>query len=158
MEGGAEAPPEDAPPPPDPKPGTSKDPTDAPAVVLPQDPTKTAPQEPEKETPPDLTEYVKSYQQAGKVWLDTVLVQKEQAYVTLYDRLLQIGNQHKENLDKAVTEQVLNCIKDRTGRCLSKDKFTMYVEEGKPVKKPKYKFTDDPKEALKDYYDAIHTL
>ena len=87
-----------------------------------------------------------------------MLVQKEQAYVTLYNRLLQIGDQHKENLDKAVSEQVFNCIKDRTGRCLSKDEFTMYVEEGEPVKKPKYKLTDDAKEALKDYYDMVYTL
>ena len=103
-EGGAEAPPEDAPTPPDPKPGTNKGPTNAPAVVPTQDPTKTAPQEPEEETPPDLTEYVESYQQAGKVWLDTVSVQKEQAYITLYDRLLQIGNQHIDNLENAVSD------------------------------------------------------
>ena len=61
-EGGAEAPPKDAPPPPDPKPSTSKDPTDAPAVVPAQDPTKTTPQETEEENPPDLTEYIQSYQ------------------------------------------------------------------------------------------------
>ena len=87
-----------------------------------------------------------------------MLVQKEQAYVTFYNRLLQIGDQHKENLENAVSEQVFNCIKDRTGRCLSKDEFTMYVEEGEPVKKPKYRLTDDAKEALKDYYDVVHTL
>ena len=119
VEGGAEAPPKDAPPPPDPKPSTSKDPTNAPAVVSHKDPTETSPQEPEEENPPNLTEYVKSYQQAGKVWLDTVLDQKEQTYVTLYDRLLQIGNQHIENLENAVSKQVFNCIRDRTGRCLS---------------------------------------
>ena len=42
-EGGAEVPPEDAPPPPDPKPSTIRDPTDAPAVVPAQDPTKATP-------------------------------------------------------------------------------------------------------------------
>ena len=87
-----------------------------------------------------------------------MLVQKEQAYITLYNRLLQIGDQHKENLENAVSEQVFNCIKDRTGRCLSKNEFTMYVEEGEPVKKPKDRLTDDAKEALKDYYDTVHTL
>ena len=157
--GGAKAPPEGAPPPPDPQPGNSKDPTnDAPVEVPTQDPTKTTPQDPEEETPPSLTEYVKSYQQAGKVWLDTVLDQKEQAYVTLCDRLLQIGDPHIENLEKAVSEQVFNCIKYRTGRCLSKDKFAMYVEQEEPEEKPKYRFTGDAKEALKDYYDAVHTL
>ena len=84
--------------------------------------------------------------------------QKEQAYITLYDRLLQIGNQHIENLEKAVSDQVFNCIKDRTGRCLSEDEFAMYVEQEEPAEKPKYRFTGDAKEALKDYYDAVHTL
>ena len=41
---------------------------------------------------------------------------------------------------------------------LSKDEFAMYVEQGKPAEKPKYRFTGDGKEALKDYYDAVHTL
>ena len=42
-EGGAQAPPEEIPPAPEPsnpKPGTSKDPTDAPTEVIPQDPTQ----------------------------------------------------------------------------------------------------------------------
>ena len=59
-EGGAEAPLEDNPPPPDPQPITSKDPTYAPVEVPTQDPTKENPQEPEEETLPNLTEYVKS--------------------------------------------------------------------------------------------------
>ena len=71
-EGGAEAPPKEIPPPQEPQPGTSKDPTVAPADFPTQDPTKTTPQDPEEESPPDLTEYIKSYQQAGKVWLDSV--------------------------------------------------------------------------------------
>ena len=87
-----------------------------------------------------------------------MLDQKEQAYVTLYDRLLQIGDQHIENLEKAVSQQLFNSIEDRTGRCLSEDEFAMYVEEGEPAKKPKYRFTGDAKEALKDYYNAVHTL
>ena len=153
-EGGAKAPPEDDPPPPDPKPSTSKDPTDTPAVV----PAKTTPQEPEEETPPNLIEYVKHYQQAGKVWLDTVLVQKKQAYITLYDRLLQIGDQQLGNIENAVSDQVFNCIRDRTGRCLIEDEFAMYVERGESAKKPKYKLTGEAKEALKDYYDVVHTL
>ena len=87
-EGGAEAPPKENPPAPnpsDPQPGTSKDPADAPAEGPTQNPTQTTTQNPEEETPPDLTEYVKGYKQAGKVWLDTVLEKKEQAYITLFD-------------------------------------------------------------------------
>ena len=50
------------------------------------------------------------------------------------------------------------CIKDRTGRCLSEDDFTMYVEKEEAEKNPRYRFTGDAKEALKDYYDTVHTL
>ena len=34
----------------------------------------------------------------------------------------------------------------------------MYVEQEEPAEKPKYRFTGIAKEALKDYYDAVHTL
>ena len=168
VEGGPEVPPKENPPPPvnptpgtskDPTPGTSKDPTDAPPMDPTQDPTKAKAEEVEVETPPKLTAYVKSYKLAGKNWLDTVLKQKEQAYVTLYDRIVKIGAPHKENLDQAVREQVFASIKDRSGKCLSEDDFTMYVEQADPIEKQKYRLTDDdPKDALKDYYNAVDTL
>ena len=87
-----------------------------------------------------------------------MLVQKEQAYATLYDRLMQIGDPHIEHLENAVRDQVFKCIKDKSGRCLSEDEFAMYVEQEEEPKKPKYKLKDDAKEALKDYYDAVYTL
>ena len=34
----------------------------------------------------------------------------------------------------------------------------MYVEREEEKKKPKYKLTGDAKEALRDYYDVVHTL
>ena len=95
-----------------------------------QDPTAA---KAEEETPPELTAYVKSYKQAGKTWLDTVLDRKEQAYITLYDRLSKIGKKHKENLDQAVRDQVFASIRDRSGKCLSEDPITMYVEQEDPV-------------------------
>ena len=59
----------------------SKDPTDPPATGPTQDPTQdpteAKTEEAEVETPPKLIAYVKSYKQAGKTWLDTVLVKKE---------------------------------------------------------------------------------
>ena len=111
------------------------------------------------ETPPNLTEYVKSYQQAGKDWLDTVLVNKEQAYTTLFTTLLQLGDPHIEKFSKADRQTVLKCIKDKTGRFLSGDNFTVYVEkEDIDVKKPRLRLNDEAKEALKDYYDTVHTL
>ena len=90
---GAEAPPKETPPDPnptDPKPGTSKDPTEVPT----KDPTQTATQNPDEEV---LTEYVKAYKVAGKAWLDTVVEEKEQAYITLYDTLQQLGDPHIDN-------------------------------------------------------------
>ena len=136
---GAEAPPEETPPDPNPtnpQPSTSKDPTEAPAEVPTEDPTQTTTQNPDEEAPPVLTEYVKAYKVAGKVWLDTVVNGKEQAYITLYDTLQQLGNPHIDNLDQANREQVFNCIRDRTGRFLSEDKFIVYVEREEEKKKP----------------------
>ena len=172
VEGGPEVPPEENPPPPinptpgtskDPTPGTSKDPTDTPPTVPiqdpTQDPTETKAEEVEVETPPELKAYVKSYKLARKNWLDTVLDQKEQAYNTLYDRLVMIGTKHKENLDQAVKAQVFASIKDRLGKCLSEDDFAVYVEKEDPPKKQRYRLTsDNAKEALKDYYDTVNTL
>ena len=154
---GAEAPPEETPPDPnptDPRPGTSKDPTEVPTKDL----TQTATQNPDEEAPPVLTVYVKAYKVAGKAWLDTVVEEKEQAYIMLYDKLQQLGDPHIDNLDQANREQVFNCIRDRTGRFLSEDDFVVYVEREEEKKKPKYKLTGDAKEALRDYYDVVHTL
>ena len=106
-----------------------------------------------------MTDYVKSYQQAGKVWLDTVLANKEQAYDTLFDTLLRIGDPHIEKFSNVDKQTVLKCIKGRTGRFLSKDEFAVYVEkEDVDIKKPQIKLKGNAKEALKDYYDAVHTL
>ena len=87
-----------------------------------------------------------------------VLDRKEQACITLYNRLSNIGTKHKENLDQAVRDEVFASIKDRSGKCLSKDPFTMYVEQEDPPEKQRYRLTGNAKEALKDYYDAIDTL
>ena len=59
---------------------------------------------------------------------------KEQAYNTLFDTL-QLGNPHIDYFDQANREQVFKCIRDRTGRFLSKDDFTIYVEWEDELKK-----------------------
>ena len=41
---------------------------------------------------------------------------------------------------------------------MSKNEFVVYLEREEERKKPKYKLTGDTKEALRDYYDAVHTL
>ena len=165
---GAQAPPEGilpgstktiapTPAPTDPQPGTSTAPTQDPT----EDPTDDPAQDP-TQTPGDveikLTQYVKDYRAAGKVWLDTVLKEKEKAYDTLYDRLQQLGTPHKEALDQADKQQVYNCIKDRTGMFLSQDENVLYIETEEEFEKPKFKFTGESKTALKNYYDAAHEL
>ena len=41
---------------------------------------------------------------------------------------------------------------------MSEDEFVVYVEREEEKKNPKYKLTGDAKEALRDYYDGVHTL
>ena len=155
---GAQAPPEEIPPAPTqaptaPQPGTSTGPTQDPTDDPAQDPTQTT-----GEVEIKLTQYVKDYRAAGKVWLDTVVQEGEKAYDTLYDRLQQLGAPHKEGLDQADKQQVYNCIKDRTGMFLSQDENVLYVETEEEFEKPKFNLTGEAKEALKNYYDAAHEL
>ena len=154
----AQAPPEGIPPAPipvptAPQPGTSTGPTQDPTQDPAQDPTQTT-----GEVEIKLTQYVKDYRAAGKVWLDTVIQEKEKAYDTLYDRLQELGAPHKEGLDQADKQQVYNCIKDRTGMFLSQDKNVLYVEMEEEFEKPKFRLTGQAKEALRNYYDAAHEL
>ena len=72
--------------------------------------------------------------------------------------LHQLGAPHKEGLDQADKQQVYNCIKDRTGMFLSQDENVKYVEREEELEKPKFKFTGEAKEALKNYYDVAHKL
>ena len=155
---GAQAPPEEIPPAPTqaptaPQPGTSTGPTQDPTDDPAQDPTQTP-----GEVEIKLTQYVKDYRAAGKVWLDTVIQEGEKACDTLYDRLQQLGAPHKEGLDQADKQQVYNCIKDGTGMFLSQDENVVYVEMEEEFEKPKFNLTGEAKEALKNYYDAAHEL
>ena len=98
------------------------------------------------------------YKQAGKVWLDKVVEKIEQAYITSFDTLQQVGDPHIDYFDQANREQIFKCIRDRTGRFLSKDEFAVYVEQEEEKELPKNTLKGDAKEALKDYYDAVHAL
>ena len=155
---GAQAPPEGIPPatipvPTAPQPGTSTGPTQDPTDDPAQDPTQTT-----GEVEIKLTQYVKDYRAAGKVWLDTVVQEREKAYDTLYDRLQELGAPHKEGLDQADKQQVYNCIKDRTGMFLSQDENVLYVEMEEEFEKPKFRLTGKAKEELRNYYDVAHEL
>ena len=159
---GAEAPPEETPPDPkptkphtdpapvEPQPGTSKAPTD--------DPTQPAAKNPDEDEPPALTKYVKEYKAAGKAWLDSVVKDGEEAYIRLFNKLLELGSPYIDYFDQADREQVFKCIRDKTGRFLDDDDFVTYVETEEEKKKPRYTFTGDAKVALTDYYDAVHML
>ena len=97
---GAEAPPEETPPDPnptkphtdlapvEPQPGTSKAPTRDPT----QAPTQPAAKNPDEDEPPALTQYVMVYKAAGKAWLDSVVKYGEEAYIRLFNKLLELGS------------------------------------------------------------------
>ena len=76
----------------------------------------------------------------------------------MFDKLQQLGTPHIPNFNQADKEQVFNCIRDRTGRFLSQDAFVLYVETEEEIEKPKYNLTGDAREALQEYYDAVHLL
>ena len=171
---GAEAPPEETPPDPNPtgphtdpapvnpQPGTSKAPTQAPTrdptQAPTEDPTQTAAKNPDEDEPPALTKYVMEYKAAGKAWLESIVEDQEEAYIKLFDKLMELGSPYIDNFDQADREQVFKCIRDKTGRFLDDDDFVTYVETEEEKEKPKYVLTGDAKLALTDYYDAVHTL
>ena len=167
---GAEAPPEETPldpkptkphtdpAPADPQPGTSKAPTEDPTQAPTDDPTQPATKNPDKDEAPALTKYVKAHKEAGKAWLDSVVKDREEAYIRLFNKLLELGNPYIDDFGQADREQVFKCIRDKTGRFLDDDDFVSYIETEEEGKKPRYNLTGDAKEALTDYYDAVHML
>ena len=171
---GAEAPPEETTPDPnptrphtdpapvDPQPGTSKAPTQAPirdpTQAPTEDPTQTTTKNPDKDEPPALTKYVMEYKAAGKAWLESIVEDQEEVYIKLFDKLMKLGSPYIDNFDQADREKVFKCIRDKTGRFLDDDDFVTYVETEEEKEKPKYVLTGDAKLALTDYYDAVHTL
>ena len=98
------------------------------------------------------------YKAAGKTWLESVVKDEEEAYIKLFDKLMELGNPYIDNFDQAERKQVFKCIGDKTGRFLNDDDFMTYVETEEEKEKPKYVFTRDAKLALTDYYNAVHTL
>ena len=167
---GAEAPPEETPPnpeptkphtdpaPAEPQPGTSKAPAEDPTQAPTDETAQPTARNLDEDEPPAPTKYVRAYEAAGKKWLDTVVKDGVATYNRLFDELLKLGDPYIDNFDQAVREQVLKCIRDKTGRFLDYDDFMTYVETKEEKQKPRYTFTGDAKVALTDYYDAVHTL
>ena len=98
------------------------------------------------------------YKAAGKAWLDSVVKDGEEAYIRLFNKLMELGSPYIDNFEQADREKVFKCIRDKTGRFLNDDDFVMYVETEEEKEKRKYVFTRDAKLALTDYYDAVNTL
>ena len=98
------------------------------------------------------------YKAAGKAWLDSVVKDGKEAYIKLFDKLLELGSPYIDNFDQADREQVFKCIRDKTGRFLDDDEFVTYIETEEVKEKPRYVLTGDTKVALTNYYDAVYTL
>ena len=98
------------------------------------------------------------YKAAGKAWLHSVVKDKEEAYIKLFDKLLELGSPYIDNFDQADRKQVFKCIRDKTGRFLDDDDFVTYVETEEEKQKPRYLLTGDTKVALTDYNDTVHML
>ena len=105
-----------------------------------------------------LTKYVMEYKAAGNAWLDSVVKDQEEAYIKLFDKLMELGSPYIDNFDQADREQVFKCIRDKTDRFLDDDDFVTYVETEEEKEKPMYVLTGNTKIALTDYYDTVHTL
>ena len=100
---GAEAPPEETPPDPkptkphtdpapaEPQPGTSKAPTEDPTQAPTDETAQPTARNPDEGEPPAPTKYVRAYKAAGKVWLDSVVKDGKEAYIRLFDKLLEVG-------------------------------------------------------------------
>ena len=142
----------------EPQPGTSKAPTEDPTVAPTNETTQPAASNPDEDEPPAPTKYVMVYKEAGKAWLDSVVKDGEEAYIRLFDKLLELGDPYIDNFDQADREQVFKCIRDKTGRFLDDDDFVTYVETEEEKQKPRYVLTGDAKVALTDYYNAVYTL
>ena len=99
-----------------------------------------------------------AYKAAGKAWLDSVVKDGKEAYIRLFNKLLELGDPYIDNFDQADREQVFKCIRDKAGRFLDNDDFVTYVETEEEKKKPRYILTGDAKVALTDYYDTVHML
>ena len=74
-------------------------------------------------------------------------------YITLCDRLIQIGDQYITKLSDSDRQTVLNSIADKSGKYLSEDEFAVYVsKEDTGFEKKKYKVGNEAKAAITQYY------
>ena len=161
-EGGAQAPPEKAVVPPQVPTDNPQDPQEGTSIDDTQDPT-TKPQDPKAGTSaddPGLKEYVDSYMQAAQDWFDTIQEAKINAYMELYDRLLELGKPHIKELGKADGTAVLASIADKSGQFVSEvDKFMVYVsKEDETIQKKPVVVSQEAQKSILEYYKAAQHL
>ena len=131
-------------------------------IVPPQNPTD-KPQDPRAGTSaddPGLKEYVDSYMQAAQDWFDSIQDAKIEAYMELYDALLQIGKPHIKGLEKADGNAVLASIADKSGQFISEvDKYTVYVsKEDETIMKKPVVVSPEARKSISEYYKAVQDL
>ena len=122
----------------EPQPATSKAPTEDPTQAPTEETAQPTTRNPNEDEPPDPTKYVMEYKAAGKAWLDSVVKDQEEAYIRLFDKLMELGDPYIDNFDQADREQVFKCIRNKTGRFLDKDDFVTYIETEEEKQKPRY--------------------
>ena len=84
---------------------------------------------------------------------------KVQAYNTLYDKLLKIGDHHIPKFSDSDKQTVLDCITDMSGKYLSENSFAIYVEKDDlEIEKKRYQVSDKEKKTIKQYYQSATEL
>ena len=88
--------------------------------------------------------------QAAQDWFDNIQEAKINAYMELYDTLLELG----KGLDKADGNTVLARITDKSGQFISEvDKFMVYVsKEDETIMKKPVVVSQDARKSISEYY------
>ena len=77
----------------------------------------------------------------------------------LYDTLLPIDDPHIAQFSDMDRKTVLDCIVDKSGKCLSEDDFALYIaREDVTIARKQYAVSAEEKVAIKDYNDKAKEL
>ena len=100
---------------------------------------------------------------AAQDWFDNVQENKINAYIELYDTLLELGRSHIKGLDKANGTAVLASIADKSGQFISEvDKFMVYVtKEHETITKKSVVvscISQGARKSISEYYKAVEDL
>ena len=98
--------------------------------------------------------------QAAQDWFDNIQKNQLEAYKLLYTTLLEIGNPHIKDFEKADRATVLASIADKSGQFLSKvDRCTVYIsKEDETIQKKPVAVSQEAKKSIAEYYQAAQDL